>query len=1144
MRPKKLKTTLIAFLILLFLCTALVLLLNTLVHNPSVQRYLLGQLSETTGYHHSAGDLKLSFRNGFGFSAQDVVAESQESSQRIKASRLRVALDFSELIKGRIVPSRIFVFRPRIEMAIVKGDGPPKVGDVSVFGEMIIASLSHLRSGSVKQGRLLLKGFPFELEDLDLEVYPPKKHPGKIQVNMRGKAVSKEDSAQFILQGTIAADKQPAGNPTAEMTIKTGKFPLSWIPWPKSLPFSTGVGEADISLKAVLGEAMTAEGKITAGDVRFSFVRRGQTKDYCFDRLQADFATLYSKNIFEVSSFQLKDPDFSLSATFKIDSEDNSAPHFTLKVESPFLPLATFKEIFPTPFVPPWVNEKIIPNLSGGHARLVLFSLNGTRDQIKQLRLPENRDAMSLKIELNETNALRDGGALPFEKVSGELNIEKGALSTSIRQAVFGNSTISNASLNVSSLYGPRTYCVSEQGLFDLQDLKQLENLDIMPSGGRKFLQEFENLSGKLEGSIQVGFDQGWVNPRILSGKFRFRDCSVTHKGLYLPLSLHEADLQINGQGEPRFLGAGRWGRSEFQVSGSADSQWKVKMAQIASKVHINEILDRFYPRFQLSLSQKDLVPIKATVTGKQDTWSFQGETNLDDVALASDSISVCPLERCKKAVFDITLLPGEKIRLNRLEYRLGETALELTGAYDLTNQDIMQVNVSSEKIVLEDLGIRFKNENGPTKGIVSCELEIQASLKDLLKTSVAGVAIGKNISLDLDGMVSPIKDCGFNLDFSEKDILIRSLNMRVGDESLLDIYGQLQGWDGLKGEITANADYLNLSEFIPEKTGSEEKLSAQNSFRERSDIGLVLNARRGRWKKVAFGPLQSELGFRSGDFHIKHAEAQTPHGSLSARGHVKGKKGPDKIFFTSDIRLKNQPIEDLEESLGFKRDIEGRLTMAATLSVKGGEAKDLIPGLTGSAEIILSEATIKRKRGIVFKVLEFLSLKNIIRLKMPDLSQKGFEFESLEAHADINEGILETDTLIFKSRVFNATAQGAACLPTKTVDLKLWVQTLESMDFVVRNIPIIGYILTEKEKSPKGVLIYPLKVEGRWTDPKIESSVLNNLAPGVINIFKRILLTPGRIFKGISEITSSIVNVNGSQAEERAECDKTIKMQ
>ncbi|MBW1830045.1 MAG: hypothetical protein JRI74_11590, partial [Deltaproteobacteria bacterium] len=78
--------------------------------------------------------------------------------------------------------------------------------------------------------------------------------------------------------------------------------------------------------------------------------------------------------------------------------------------------------------------------------------------------------------------------------------------------------------------------------------------------------------------------------------------------------------------------------------------------------------------------------------------------------------------------------------------------------------------------------------------------------------------------------------------------------------------------------------------------------------------------------------------------------------------------------------------------------------------------------------------------------------------------------------------------------------------------------QTFETMDSVISKVPIIGYILTEKECAPKGVLLYPVEVKGLWSDPEIKyRPSLIRLGSGVFDIFKRILSTPGHYFKKIS---------------------------
>ena len=149
---------------------------------------------------------------------------------------------------------------------------------------------------------------------------------------------------------------------------------------------------------------------------------------------------------------------------------------------------------------------------------------------------------------------------------------------------------------------------------------------------------------------------------------------------------------------------------------------------------------------------------------------------------------------------------------------------------------------------------------------------------------------------------------------------------------------------------------------------------------------------------------------------------------------------------------------------------------------------------------------------------MNVLSLQNVIHRRLPNLSKESFPFDHMEAHFTGKDGIIETDDFTIKSPVLNLVSPGKIDLNKEHLDFIVWVQTLEAMDSVISKVPIIGYILTEKECAPKGVLLYPVEVKGRWSDPEVKySPSMMRLGSGVLNIFKRILSAPGHYFKMIS---------------------------
>jgi len=1120
---KKLRALLVPALLLFLLLVALILLLNSLIQNPSVQRYLLGEVSKVLKYDLRAGQIEISLWDGIGITAHNFKARSRVGPESIVASRVIVTLDAGELIKGRVVPTRIFLFRPRVEFVFEKGWGASKPGQVSDIKAILLQRLAGFPLVSAEDARICIKGAPFEIEHLYSNISQVKGNPRRLQVNQRGEVVFKKEKIPFTMRGTIGQDAKGENEPFAEVTIKTGKVPLTWIPSLEPLSVKDGHAKVNIKLKGSLDGPVSAEGKIIADGLRFSLVQADKKKGFSMSDLAVEFEAYYSDKILQIPSLRLSALDFSLAVSSKIDLKDSSNPHMLLKVKSPFMPLKTFKRIFPTPLLPQWIENRLFPMLAGGNVRVDLFSLDGTIKQFQNLGRPENADALSMKLAWRDLAVLIDKSALPFKEVTGELNMENGALLISEVKAGFGRSTVKQGTFHVKNLYGDAiTYDITAGGSFDLQDLMHQREVHLIPLDVRQRLKEFESVSGNLEARVRVRYKSGWDYARILSSDFRIKECSIIHKKLLMPLVLDEAHIQIDGKGQSKFQGKGLWGKCEFDTSGSLDKTWETGMASVVARGDLDRVISLFYQGHKLPVKFSDLVPCRISVSRLKDNWSFQGEVDLEGITLKTASFSLNPPGKENKVTFNVNLRPGEKFYLNECRFSVGGSSLQVSGSYDLLDRDSLDVKVSTEKLSLEDLGVRFKKGGTMASGVLACQLDAHASFQHPLRTSIKGEIAAQKLSFVLDRLPSPISDCNLKVAFSGKEAQIHSLKMKVG-QSPINIQGHLMGWDGLKGELTISSDYLNFSDFMGKEFSplSGSKKPGLHRFIRKTDISINLKAVRGQWQACKCGPLEAEGSFRSGGFYINRSRLQVDHGFLKVKGYIKHGKEPD-ISFSSYIKTTRQPVKDLVQGLGFEDTlIEGLVTLEAVIHAKGKEKTDLISELTGNMNILLEEGIVKKSRAI-FQVLDFLSLQKIFKRKPPDLSKEGFYFESIGGHVVIGKGVLETENLTMKSPIFNAVAKGTGDLTKKQLDIDLGVQPLGTIDWIVSKVPIAGYILTGKEKS---LLIYYFKVQGSWFEPEVQHIPLKNIGGTTIGFFKRLFLTPGRLFKNLGDAVKGFDN-------------------
>ena len=1115
MLSKRLKSVLFTSFLLLLFIVASILLLSHLIKKPSVQNHLLNYLSDALGYEVSVGEIELSLWHGIGVGAKNFTARSRTGTETIIATEVRVGLDVGELIKGRVLPTKIFLFQPKIELTIGQDNQSSKPGQASSYKEILGRRLTLLPSISLHEARIVIKNIPCVLEDLYFNMSQNNENPQAFDINLQGIAGFANNNIPLTLHGTLTQSKEPQNKLFADLVLKCHEIPLAQIPWAGPLPVKRGFAELDMNLGGFLDGPLSMAGRIIAEDLDFALVRRGRKKDFSLSRLTLDFDSFYSEKVLQISSLDLKTSECSLVADSKIDFRDTDDPHLSLRVTSQFMPLKTFKRIFPTPLLPEWVETSLVPSLARGDVRVSLFSLDGTLKQFRDLRRAENAGSLSMQLVWKDLEILQEESVLPFKNVSGELHIQNGWLHLSNVKASFGQSTIKNGTLGIRNIFaGAGTYDITVDGLFDLQELLGQKEMGFIPLDFRRRIPEAESVSGMLTADVSIRYKSGWEHPRIQKGSFRFRECKVNHEALVFSLAVEEAEVKVDAKEKNEFRGRGIWGNSTFEASGSFENSLKTVNADIVGHADVNQIIGHFHHSHQATISFSDLAPCRVSISRLNNTWSLEGEIDPQGFTLDATSFSIHPIWQGSKISFDAVLQPQQKWHLKEFRYALGKSSLELSGSYDLKDKDSLYLNVVTPGLLLEDLGIRLKSSEIAPKGFIRCQTKMRTSYRDPSRTFLTGQMVGQNVSIDLSVLPSPMTGCDFMLQFAEKEISVNFLKMQIG-QNPIEIQGKVKGWDGLKGEMMINVQYLDPSGFKIKGADSRSEGKWLGRFLNQSDIHFKIKVLQGRWQNIKYGPLDADCVLRSSDFFVEHSQIHLQHGIVNLKGHVK-KGDPPELFFSSYIKMTDQPVEALQgllQTIGIEEEyVGGHLTVEALLFTRGKKKEDLITSLTGSANVLLANGKIA-KSNVIFKILDFLSLQKIFMQKPPDLSKEGFYFESIEGHIEINNGTLETRNLTMKSPVFNAVAQGKVNLHNRQVDADLGVQPLGTVDSLVSKIPIAGYILTGEKKS---LLIYYFKVQGALSKPEVSYIPFKKLGLSLIDFFKRAFLTPKRLFEKI----------------------------
>jgi uncharacterized protein YhdP len=191
--------------------------------------------------------------------------------------------------------------------------------------------------------------------------------------------------------------------------------------------------------------------------------------------------------------------------------------------------------------------------------------------------------------------------------------------------------------------------------------------------------------------------------------------------------------------------------------------------------------------------------------------------------------------------------------------------------------------------------------------------------------------------------------------------------------------------------------------------------------------------------------------------------------------------------------------------------ELTGRVHVSkVALLGEGEDFQRIKESLHGSLRLEVENGVIKRFN-ILSKIFSILNVSQLFKGRFPDLKTRGLPFHQIEAAIDVNNGVVSTEDFLVNSDAMRITLLGKVDLGKNRIDAKIGVHPLVTLDAVLSNVPVAGYILTGKDKA---FLSYVYEVKGDLDDPKIEAIPIKSAGEGLFGIIKRLLETPLRPFQ------------------------------
>ncbi len=175
----------------------------------------------------------------------------------------------------------------------------------------------------------------------------------------------------------------------------------------------------------------------------------------------------------------------------------------------------------------------------------------------------------------------------------------------------------------------------------------------------------------------------------------------------------------------------------------------------------------------------------------------------------------------------------------------------------------------------------------------------------------------------------------------------------------------------------------------------------------------------------------------------------------------------------------------------------------------------DIKRSALGNLRLRLEEGKL-RKFNVLSKLFSLLNLSQLLKFQLPDMVHGGMPYNEIKGSFAVRDGSVATQDLFIKSDAINISVIGSADIVRELLDFTIGVQPLQTVDKVVNRIPVVGWLLTGKDRS---VVTAYYEAKGSWSDPQVKSVSVKSLSKGAWNVFRRVFELPVRLFSDTGEV-------------------------
>ncbi len=780
-------------------------------------------------------------------------------------------------------------------------------------------------------------------------------------------------------------------------------------------------------------------------------------------------------------------------------------PEINLNFSASEIPFRNFKDLIPIKAINKDAAD-VINSLTpiGGNLTIKNLSVTGPLDAARKGGLFTEPVTIACDIILDDIKFRYQGLSRAFSGVTGGVSLKNGALSFK-GAASYDNIAIDDLKWDLRDLGGKLPYDLRLRASLEAGDMfekmrefTRVKAFDeVTASGG---VDVFLNLKGELSGPAPVKY---LIDSKVMDGKFAYEGFPVSFQSLNGGITFDNDKITFNGLG-------GNDGHSKLVLDGSIkDWSGKKPLFDLTGEGEAAE--DSIAPFIKNTalepLNMDGTIVFRGGLKGNKDRFSVTAR--LDTTPAGIEYMSFVKKAKSYPLTIESSFeLAGKELSIKELKAGFGGSVLALDGDYSFDKR-LYSLHVKARGVRIADLDnvSPYLTKDAEADGVVSFDLK---TIKEGDNPTYEGEVNIKDGRFKTPLIAKPIERINAGAQFSGNDGIITIENISVGKSevkatiNIPDIANRVVIFDIFSPRLYLE-DLVAFREGgkAPQIPRSTHPPPPRPGKVEKAIIGMGrINIRDGGAWDHPFHDFSTDVRISSNVIYFKPVQVVIDRGTVSGEAAYYASPS-EPLVFETDMKVLGLNLEDMIAAFGVRhRVLTGNLNGRFTLSAKRN-AVPFSSGLNGGASL-------RSDGGKLWQFLFLTKIFSVVNIfSINELFRTGLPYKTISGDFFLKDGIILTNNLVFYSHSMRMSTVGRINLPERSTESVIAVRPFVTLDYILSQIPLAGWIIQGREKS---AVSFYFDVKGPLKNTDVEPVTIKGLSEGIFGILQRLIESPVKI--------------------------------